>query len=542
MNKMNNHTTVEENQTAENISDRNNQVLENRQPTNNSEQFTQHDHAADLPLPSPENEYELPPPLEDKPLPNVWIYDGEAYDLTEFIGRHPGGQFFIRRTKNRDITTFVNFFHHNPEKVKKVLEKYSLGRSAKPEDVHPTCWAPEFLFPQGFNSSTDTPKYNFKQEGQLLDRIRARLNKPEMRKKVAQMDFLFNLVSVMLVVAYVLVEWLRLGFEQYMPIYVFVPLMAAIKIALSGTGHYLLHRPQIGFNRIFANVFDINYVPLAIVQIDGHNLMHHPFIESKVDVKKNGTVSFFLELPRYYRIPLHTIHSVAHLISGMFAQITIVAILSIQGGIKERKAVGKDINIWPLRFPVENFIGAFGIHVLLLGELIVFTINGDFLAWLGQFLLTLWLTTFLVLASHDFEEETTETETNWEKKDWAALQIENSCDFTMIGNKYIDCFLSAGLGPHRVHHILPQQKSGFANIISEDIVREEATKFNVEWLQPQNFFFERLPHLFEQYLASPSVMAKEKNFGVFKEHFHPEALKMSIEYLVSGFTGFSGIG
>lgn len=539
---MNNHTTVEENQTAKNISARNNQVLENRQPTNNWEQLTQHNHADNLPLPSPENEHELPPPLEDKPLPNVWIYDGEAYDLTEFIGKHPGGQFFIRRTKNRDITTFVNFFHNNPEKVKKVLAKYSLGRSATPEDFHPTYWAPEFLFPQGFNNQRDTPKYNVKKEEQLLARIRARLNKPEMKKKVAQMDFLFNAISIMLVIAYAITDWLRLDFNQYMPIYVFVPLMAILKISLSGVGHYLLHRPQIGLNRIFANIFDINYVPLAMVQIDGHNLMHHPFIESKVDVKKNGTVSFFLALPRYYRVPLHTLHTVAHIISGMFAQITIVAILSIQGKRQEGKAVGKDINIWPLGFPVENFIGAYGIHFLLLGELIVFTINGDFLAWLGQFLLTLWLTTFLVLASHEFHEETTETETNWEKKDWAALQIEHSCDFTMIGNKYIDCFLSAGLGPHRVHHILPQQKSGFANIISEDLVREEATKFNVEWLQPQNFFFERLPHLFEQYLASPSVMAKEKNFGVFKEHFHPEALKMSIEYLVSGFTGFSGIG
>lgn len=538
---MKNHPKIEESQKVERSRDRNIPALEDRQPTNHSESLTLHNQPSDLRLLSPENEHEPTPPADGQ-LPNVWVYDGEAYDLTEFIGKHPGGEFFIRRTKNRDITTFVNFFHRNPERVKRVLKKHSLGRSAKPEDIHPTCWAPEFLFGQGFNSWRDTPKYTFKEEGQLLKRIRARLDEPEMKKKVDQMDFLFNLISVMLAIAYVLIDWLRLGFDQYMPIYVFIPLMAMLKIALSGVGHYLLHRPQVGLNRVFANVFDINYVPLAMVQIDGHNLMHHPFIESKVDVKKNGTVSFFLELPRYYRIPLHTIHTVAHVLSGMFAQITIVAILSIQGKLKERKTEGKDINVWPLGFPVENFIGAFGIHLLLLGELILFVINGDFIAWCGQFLLTLWLTTFFVLASHDFDEETTEKEPNWEEKDWAVLQIENSCDFTMIGNKYIDCFLSAGLGPHRVHHVLPQQKSGFANIISEDIVREEAAKVNVEWVQPKNFFFDRLPHLINHFLGAPSEMAKVRNFGVFQEHFHPQALKMCAMYVASGFTGFSGIG
>jgi hypothetical protein len=461
-------------------------------------------------------EDEISPPLDGNLLPNIWVYDGEAYDLTEFIDKHPGGKFFIRRTKNRDITAFINFFHRNPERVRKVLGKYSLGRPAKPEDIHPSSWAPGFLFSHDFNSWRDTPKYNFKKEGQLLDRIRARLHKPEMMKKVAQMDFLFDLVSVILVLAYGLIEWLRLDFSQYMPSYFFIPLMAMIKIALSGTGHYLLHRRQIGLNKIFANLFDINYIPLAMVQIDGHNLMHHPFIESKVDVKKNGTVSFFLELPRFYRIPLHTLHTFAHVVSGMFAQITIVAILSIKGKIIEQKTASRGVNIWPLGFPIENFIGAYGIHFLMLGELVLFTIKGDFLTWLGQFLLTMWVSSFLILASHGFEEETAKIEITWEEKDWAALQIENSCDFSMIGNKYIDCFLSAGLGPHRVHHVLPQQKSGFANIISEDIVKEEAAKLNIEWLQPKNFFIDRLPSLISHYLGSPSQMAKEKNFSIHK--------------------------
>ena len=545
-------STIEENQVAENISDRNHQVLEDRKPTNNSDELkilhlekaesaatlsTPRNQAGDQPPPSPENENKpSSPPLDGRTLPNIWIYEGEAYDLTEFIAKHPGGKFFIGRTKNRDITPIVNIFHRNPQRVKQILKKYSLGRPATPEDYHPTNWAPGFIFSKGFNSWKDTPKYNFQTEGQLLNRIRARLNKPEMRKKEAQMDFLFNLVSIILVLVYVCVEWLRLEFTSLIPIYVFIPLMAMLRISLAGVGHYLIHRPQIGLNKIFTNIFDINYVPLAMIVTDGHSLMHHPFTQSDVDIKKN-VFTFMLELPRYYRVPVHTLHKIAHVLTGMFVRITEMLILSIRDGIKDLKAGVKDDSLWPLGFPPEYFFGSFSIHFLLLGELILFAINGDIVAWLGQFFVTLWISTFMIVASHDFEAEKTQEE----EKDWAVIQIENSYDLTMIGNKYIDCFFSAGLSPHRVHHVLPHQKSGFANIMSEDIVREEAEKFNVEWLPPKNFFRDRLPILVNLYLNSPSRMAREKDLGLLKEHCHPEALKTTIDYIIKGFSGIGSI-
>ena len=477
-----------------------------------------------------------PPPPDGTPLPDVWIYEGEAYDLTEFIKKHPGGEFFIGRTKNRDITTIVNIFHRNPEKVKKVLQKYSLGRPAKPEDVHPKYNAPAFLFNAGFNGWRDTPKFNFKNKEQLLNRIKARLNEPEMKKKVAQMDSLFDGVTVFLVIAYVLVQVLRLNFTQYMPIYLFVPLMAMLRISLSGVGHYLIHRPQVRFNKLFMNVFDINYVPMAFVVADGHSLMHHPFTESDVDIKKN-VFTFMLELPRYYRIPIHTIHKIGHVITGMFARTIEICILSIKCGVKDM------YGSWQRGLP--HFLGVFAMRVILLGELILFTMHGDLGAWLAQFFITLWISTFMIVASHDFEEEEATSdrteEQNWEEQDWAVLQIKNSYDLTMIGNKYIDCFLSAGLSPHRVHHVLPQQRSGFANIISEDVVREEAEKFGVAWLQPKNFFFDRLPVLTKHYLGVPSRMAQEKNFGLLKEHFHPQALMTTLDYIIKGFAGIGSI-
>jgi Cytochrome b5-like Heme/Steroid binding domain len=489
-----------------------------------------------------------PHPVDGEALPNIWIYDGEAYDLTPFIAKHPGGQFFIGRTKNRDITTIVNIFHPNPAKVKKIIQKYSLGKSARPEHIHPKYNAPPFLFRHDFNGWRDTPRYDFRNKDQLLFKIKDRVYESDFQKKVARMDSLFNIVSIAILVMYFVVQWLYLESRQYMPIYLFVLLMSMLRISLAGVGHYLIHRPQVGLNKAIANVFDINYVPLALVVTDGHTLLHHPFTQTEVDIKKN-VFTFMLEVPRFYRIPVHTVQKIGHVVTGMFARIVELVFMAVRTGVADM------YGSWRLGLP--HFIGSFGIHAILLGELIVFSIRGEFIAWLAQFFVTVWISTFMIVASHDFEtdlpqparapepnHDNPDADVNTEvaqAPDWAVFQLQNSYDLTMIGNKYIDSFLTAGLGPHRAHHVLPQQKSGFANIISEDIVREEAAKFDVEWLESRNFFTNRLPILMQYYLGTKSRMAQRENYGFFKEHFHPRALKTTFEYMLSGWIGIGSI-
>ncbi|MGJ3248170.1 MAG: cytochrome b5 domain-containing protein [Elainellaceae cyanobacterium] len=472
-----------------------------------------------------------PPEYASKKMPNVWIYDGEAYDLTDFIQKHPGGEFFIGRLRNRDITTLVNVLHRNPDRVKKVLKKYSLERKATPDDFHPKYNAPPFLFRDGFDGWRDTPKFDFQTKGQLLDRIRARLNEPAAKAAIARMDKLFDLAMIMLAIAYVLVQFLRLATPQAIPIYLFVPIMVALRISLSGAGHYLIHRAQVGLNKVASHVFDINYVPMAFVVIDGHTLMHHPYTQSEVDVKRN-VFTAMMDLPCYYRIPLHTIHKLGHVLVGMFVRSFEMCAYAIKHGVHDF------YGSWQRGLP--HYLGMLGMRVLLLAELLVFAWFGDFGAWFVQFVLTVWISTFMIVASHDFEEEESEADLN-EGQDWAVFQIKNSYDLTMIGNKYVDCFLSAGLSPHRVHHVLPFQKSGFANIASEAIVREEAEKLGIAWVQPKNFFGDRLLIMAQHHLLSPSRMAKEKNLGLFSEHLHPKALKESIQYVFKGFIGIGSI-
>jgi Cytochrome b5-like Heme/Steroid binding domain len=360
-------------------------------------------------------------------MPNVWIYNGEAYDLSDFIKRHPGGEFFIGRMKNRDITTLVNVLHRNPDKVKKMLQKYALGRKATAEDLHPKYNAPPFLFKDDFDAGQDTPHFNFDKDS-LLNRIRARVETPAMKAQVARMDASFDAVTIVLLIAYFLVQILRLWFEPLMPLYLFAPLTAILRISLSGAGHYFNHRAQVGWNKVFSHIFDITYVPMAFVVVDGHTLMHHPYTQSEVDVKRN-VFTAMLELPRYYRIPLHTIHKLGHVLTGMFIRTFEICLYAVKYGVKNF------YGDWQRGLP--HYIGMIAMRVLLCGELLLFFQQGQIGAWLAQFVLTVWISTFLIVASHDFEVNETAAKPS-EDDDWAAFQIENSYDLTMIGNKYIE--------------------------------------------------------------------------------------------------------
>ncbi|MBW0016909.1 MAG: fatty acid desaturase [Mycobacterium sp.] len=475
------------------------------------------------------------PPPGGPRLSDVWVYNGRAYDLSDWIAKHPGGAFFIGRTKNRDITAVVQSYHRDPTRVERILERrYALGRDARPDDIHPKHNAPDFLFNQDFNSWDDTPKYRFDNNDDLLHRVKARVAEPAMVARLKRMDVYFNIVVVLLVIGYFAVQGVRLAEPRWMPLWAFVIAMVVLRSSLAGFGHYALHRAQRGVTRVLSNSFDINYVALALVTADGHTLLHHPYTQSEVDIKKN-VFTMMMRLPRLYRVPVHTLHKFGHMFSGMVIRIVDVVRVTRRVGVQE------SYGSW--RGALPHFLGSSGMRLLLVTELVVFTLAGDFWAWALQFVVTLWISTFLVVASHDFEDETGETrgcpvERN---DDWAIVQVTHADDLKVIGNRYVDCFLSAGLSSHRVHHVLPFQRSGFANIATEDVLREEAAKFGIEWLPAKSFFTDRLPKLCGTFLLSPSRQAKELNWGFIREHCSPAAFRASANYVVSGFVGIGSV-
>ncbi len=101
----------------------------------------------------------------------------------------------------------------------------------------------------------------------------------------------------------------------------------------------------------------------------------------------------------------------------------------------------------------------------MIGEFFFALYTGHLNVWIAQFCLVLWYNLFLIVSSHDFEESESAADLK-PGQDWGVFQIQNSFDMSVVGNQYIDTFLTAGLGCHRVHHVLPGQRSGFANIVS----------------------------------------------------------------------------
>jgi hypothetical protein len=267
-----------------------------------------------------------------------------------------------------------------------------------------------------------------------------------------------------------------------------------------------------------------------LVVADGHTLLHHPYTQSDVDIKKN-VFTMMMRLPRLYRVPVHTLHKFGHTVTGMAVRIADVWNMTRKVGVKE------GYGSW--RNALPHFLGSSGVRLLLVSEMVVFAIAGDFWAWALQFVATLWVSTFMVVASHEFEDETADSVVIGE--DWGVDQVEHANDLMVIGNRYIDCFLSAGLSSHRVHHVLPFQRSGFANIVTEDVLREESAKFGVEWLPAKSFVTDRLPKLCRTYLLSQSRQARERNWGFLREHLSPAALKESVNYVAGGFAGIGSV-
>lgn len=187
------------------------------------------------------------PPAGGPRLSDVWVYNGRAYDLSEWISKHPGGAFFIGRTKNRDITAIVKSYHRDPAIVERILQRrYALGRDATPRDIHPKHNAPAFLFKDDFNSWRDTPKYRFDDPNDLLHRVKARLAEPALAARIKSMDTLFNAIVAVLAVGYFAVQGVRLVEPSWMPLWAFVIAMVLLRSSLAGFGHYALHRAQRG--------------------------------------------------------------------------------------------------------------------------------------------------------------------------------------------------------------------------------------------------------------------------------------------------------
>ena len=357
----------------------------------------------------------------------------------------------------------------------------------------PNLGLPPFLLPDGFNAATDLPKFGFGQANDLRAAIVREVESRAPRERLRRYDGVFDAISATVFAGHLAVMTaLVLG---VIPAWICVLLLVLTRTSLAGAGHFYLHRRKprrqakfLSFGMLPSALFDFNYVGTYLVGVDGHVILHHPYLGSGADIKG----AFLGGLRRVHpvlRIPAYTVQKLGMTLFGI-ARLGFIIIF-----LKSRRA-GVRAEFWLIRG-------------LLVAEFVACAVTGHWVAWLVQFVLTLWFNTLLITASHDFEPDERDAPVDGLpeslRDDWAARQIYLSYDLTIIGNKWVDVFLSAGLNTHRVHHTLPFQRSGFANIVSEPAVRAACEAAGVFWDRPRNLFTERLPVFVRTYLRPPAT-------------------------------------
>jgi hypothetical protein len=425
--------------------------------------------------------------LQGKPF---WIVDGEAYDLREWMKHHPGGSAWFVTTQGRDISALFHSYHRDPQRLRRILAQYKID-SARPEDVLPTLGVPPFLVPPDFDAVRDLPRFDFNREGTVLAAIQSKMAERLPAATLGRYDLAFDLVTALFGAAH-LATLGALVFHRVsssIGIAACVLTLVLTRTALAGAGHYHLHRrktaPKSAGRMNFAqSLFDINYVGTCLIGTDGHVLLHHPYLGSGGDVKR----TFFngmLELHPLLRVFGYTLHKLGVCVTGMVAR-------GYEVNFHEFDRGHLRTDFWLVR-------------AWILIELVAMVASGHWLAWLVQFVLSLWLNTFMVVASHDFEGTGPDAPSRCPihlRGDWAARQISESTDLSVVGNRWIDVFLTAGLSPHRVHHALPAQRSGFANLASEAVVRQVCEECGIPWEPPRNLITDRLPSVIRHFLLS----------------------------------------
>lgn len=404
-------------------------------------------------------------------------------------------------------------YHKNLDATRQILSKYKV-RDAVPEDTISDMRVPRFLLSPNFDATKNLePQFSHSIQESIIQDISK--NK-KTQENLKFMDKLFDYITYTCLVIHVLLYFVAFRYKL-LPHWFLILAFVLLRTSVSGAGHYQIHRST--KDNWFAGFFDINYVGVCFLALDGHTQLHHPHTRFGADVK----ISFFnapKTLPRLWRIPIHTAHMFGRLISGITIRLfTFMYELS---------------QFIPLKHLMQIIISVLAFRVYLLIELLAIIHDKELiLVWILQFALTIWWNNCLIVSSHELEERYEEPKQG-RTLDFSQFQVEHAYDIFITGNKYIDCFVSAGLSPHRVHHTLPFQKSGFANIASTELVKQACENKNVKWEKEYNFWTERLPAVVQDFFMTRCPTAAPEFIG---ENFSVDAAVRCVMHVIGGFAG-----
>jgi hypothetical protein len=471
------------------------------------------------------------------PHANHYYIDGKVYDFSEWKNIHPGGPAFFAVSYQRDISAAVHAYHAHPERLTPILEKYEVDmaefdnkepREILTQDMN----APAFILPPNFDARRDVPTYDW--DKPFMGKLRKKLFLPEMQKRIRAADKTFDITAACLLAVHVFVSFPAL-YLNILPGWLWIVLQFLMRTSLAGVGHYFCHRKAgDGESGWGLYLFDMQYVGASTVLSDGHVMLHHLYTETPADVKRT-VFNFMITIPRLLRVPLFTAQKFGEFFTGHLLR-------------QKDYATDRSLPLWmQLKIGCKKMCkGNRGIHSLMVAEFLWAALCSKIHLWFLQFFFVVWISIFQIVASHDFEVAREDQE--YKNLDWGIFQIQHALDTYVTGIPYIDIFLSAGLSCHRTHHVLPYQKSGFANIVSQKCVEETCKEFGVEWAPARNLILDRFLPLMFHYLTVPAqIPAHPKAIiiggggvkGFFMEHLHPDVIVKGLRDVGRGFSGAS---
>ncbi len=319
--------------------------------------------------------------------------------------------------------------------MRKILAKYETDIPFE-RALDPYLNVPRFLLPEDFDLHRDTLTFDFTRKDNLLEKTRQDITTKEMKAKLSRADFLYDATAFAIFVLHCFLSFYGVYYE-ILPPWLLCIIFLCTRTSMASVGHYHSHRRKDGIADWGDGLFDMQYVGAAIVSFDGHVLGHHTQTNASVDPKRT-VFTGLLELPRLYRVPAETIRRWAHAMTGMTIRWFTLVFFE------------KNLTGYPL-YRVLQFIS---VRALINFEFFFYLYTGHVWLWIAQFTMSVWWNLFLIVSSHDFDLDAAKNAPE-PGHDWGIFQVQISTDLSVTGNGYIDCFLTAGLGCHRVHHLLP---------------------------------------------------------------------------------------
>jgi len=468
----------------------------------------------------------------------IYMVDGKMYDLKDFIPMHPGGVRWFK-TPHVDITAELNTYHDNPQKIRGVLKNYEINDVGY-GDVPLILSPPPFLNVGAQADGGSGEVFDWDDPKCLVPTIRRRIREDKgLVERMRQADMNFDRAVKCIFIVHLLLIFPVVGYGL-LPLWLVVILMTVTRTSLAACGHYHCHRAKDGTKDWGEAFFDMQYVGQHLITFLGHVIGHHVQSDRFKDPKAT-VFTAMLEIPRIWRIPSFTFFRFGHMLTGTFLRYVRFAIIDTDS--VDEVAFTHTGTAWNKLKTAQFFF----VRMLLVIEFFWCVYTGHWLFWAVQFTTTVWVNLFMIVSSHEFENPPAIRENN---RDWGVFQVENAADVYITGFKYLDTFLSAGLTEHRVHHLLPNNRSGWANIVVEPLVKEVCEKeFGIKWDPPVNFWTVRVAQLARMYFTDPARYPKflggEKMGGdtgpewwcFVKEHINPGPLVKTFAFTMLGFVG-----